>query len=121
MLVQQPTAPVSCEEALARINDILRRCAPGCSAEFYDDALKIRDSWRVRRRRDRLAVCDVLARSGRTHRTAKNLSSEWLLHNVAYALHVGRRSAKDVDLDYDHNRVRLVDYCTKALELLHLY
>lgn len=114
-------APFSREEAQTLINDLLRRCAPGCTAEFYDDALKIRDSWRVRRRKDRLAVCDVFARSGLTWRTAKNLSSEWLLHNIAYVLHVGRRSARDVDLDYGRNRVRLVDFCTKALEILHLH
>ena len=118
---ERAAAPSSREEAQAQINDLLRRCAPGCTAEFYDDALKIRDSWRVRRRKDRLAICEVFARSGLTHRTAKNLSSEWLLHNIAYALHVGRRSARDVDLDYGRNRVRLVDFCTKALEILHLH
>ena len=109
------------KEALNRINKILCKYAPECTAEIFDDALKIRASWKVRKRTDRLSVCSLLVASGLTKRTAKNLSAEWFLHNAAYRLHVRKSSSKDVDLDYTRDRHWPVRFCTKVLELLHLY
>lgn len=122
-MIAQKNAPLRLppEEALEWMNAILIKYGEDCRAEIFQDALKIRASWRVYRRVDRLSVCSLLAACGLTKRAATNLSSEWLLHNAAYRLHVLRSSSKDVDLDYSRDAHWLVRFCTKALELMHLY
>lgn len=122
-MIAQKNAPLRLaqEEALERMNAILLKYGTDCRAEIFQDALKIRASWHVYRRADRLSVCSLLAACGLTKRAATNLSAEWLLHNAAYRLHVLRGSSKDVDLDYSRDGHWLVRFCTKVLELMHLY
>ena len=91
--------PAEAEKAIGAVMERYRH--PGDRAFFEDCVFHIDGSWRVLSRRDRLLVCEILSRTeGFTGRTARNLSAEWLGHNVVTYATLGRkRSAVDVDLD----------------------
>ena len=110
----------SVEEALEAIQSILDHHAPDCKVKLYEKELEIRNGYKVRSRRDRLKISLILSRCGLTEREYDNLAAEWLLHNLAYDLHLMRGSAKHVALDFGHNIRREVDYCTRILEILGL-
>lgn len=38
-----------------------------------------------------------------------NMSSEWLFHNIAYELHLKRKSTADADIEYTGDFVDLTD------------
>jgi len=110
----------SVEEALEAIQVILQRHSPDCKAKLFEKELEIRNGHLVRSRRDRLKVSLILSRCGLTEREYDNLAAEWLLHNLAYDLHFMRGSAKHVALDFGHNIHRVVDICTRILEIIGL-
>ena len=99
---------------------LLARYDGACVVTFGARRVNITNSYLVRGRAERLAICAILASCERTVRTANNLSAEWVLHNAAYRLHVLRRAARDVDLDYDQDPRALVRLCTKLLERMGL-
>ena len=109
------------DAALREICEILRVYGDDCTVTQEPGRVKLTNSYRVRSRKERLRICSILADSDLTERKAKNLSAEWRFHNVAYALHVHRASAKDADLDYVQDERRLIRTVTKLFEALHLY
>ncbi len=116
-----PRPSYSQEEAAQTIARLLDGYAAPCTLRFYDNRLNITNSYQVHSRRKRLAVCAILAATPPTARRAESLSAEWLVHNLAYDLHVRRRSARDVDLDYLTDRRWMVRAATRLFELLHLF
>lgn len=108
-------------EACQSIAALLAGYPIPCTIRFYDDRLNITNSYQVHSRRKRLAICAVLAHTPPTTRRAQSLSAEWLIHNLAYVLHIRRRAARDVDLDYLRDRRWIVRAATRVFELLHLY
>ncbi|MBE6969911.1 MAG: hypothetical protein E7442_07350 [Ruminococcaceae bacterium] len=110
----------SVEEALEAIQTILDRHAPDCKAKLFEKELEIRNGYKVRSRSDRLKISLILSRCGLTDREYDNLAAEWLLHNLAYDLHLMRGSARHVALDFGHNIRRIVDVCTRVLEIFGL-
>ena len=116
-----PRPSYSQEEAAQAIARLLDGYAAPCALRFYDNRLNITNSYQVHSRRKRLEVCAILAATPPTARRAESLSAEWLVHNLAYDLHVRRRSARDVDLDYLTDRRWMVRAATRLFELLHLF
>jgi len=47
-----------------------------------------------------------------------NMSSEWLFHNIAYELHIKRKSTADADIEYTSDCRPYVYIPTKVLEIL---
>lgn len=47
-----------------------------------------------------------------------NMSSEWLFHNIAYELHLKRKSTADADIEYTGDCRPYVYISTKVLEIL---
>ena len=88
------------DEAVALVNGILEPWSPLCRLSFGEDAFKITYSYMVKSWRDRHLICAILAHTGATERSFENLAAEWRFHNAAFRLHLQRRSARDVDLDY---------------------
>ena len=69
-------------------------------------SFQIRDSFLIRSRERKREILDVLIAYNSAHptnptwnRTIGSLEKEWNLHNLAYRLHVYRKSARHVDLD----------------------
>lgn len=46
------------------------------------------------------------------------MSSEWLFHNIAYELHIKRKSTADADIEYTGDCRPYVYIPTKVLEIL---
>ena len=113
------------DEALTKlrheINALLAPCGEDCTVQFSERELTLFHSYRVRSRALRLRICALIAASGLTARSATSLSAEWRFHNVAYALHIRRESARHADLDYGQDSRRLVRLATRLFEILHLY
>lgn len=107
-------------EAAAAMKEILEKYSPACTVEFHPYFVEIVDSYLVKHREDRLKICEIMVRSGVTPRTAKNLSAEWLVHNLSYQLHVLRWAAKDVSLDYVRDERFPVRWATWIFEHLNL-
>lgn len=75
---------------------------------FGANSVKIVDSFRIERRKDRLTVIAAIRRESARRgfemtRSVGDMEGEWLLHNIAYALGE-RRHAQDVDIDYTGDR-----------------
>lgn len=123
-----PTAPPELEdktlcsipEAVAQIQQILNTYSGDCQVEFYDDVVKIRNSYKVHSRRDRHRICKIIVSTGLSCRRYDNLSAEWLLHNLAYRLHFMRSSSIDVDLDYKGDPHWIVSLVTWIFDVLSL-
>lgn len=47
-----------------------------------------------------------------------NMTSEWLFHNIAYELHLKRKSTADTDIEYTGDCRPYVYISTKVLEIL---
>lgn len=116
-----PRSSYSQEEAEQAIARLLSGYPAPCTLRFYDDRLNIANSYQVHSRRKRLEVCAILAVTPPIARRAESLSAEWLVHNLAYDLHVRRQSARDVDLDYLADRRWMVRVVSRLFELLHLF
>lgn len=86
--------------------------------EFHPYYVEIVDSYLVTNRKDRLVICEIIARSGATKRSAANLSAEWVVHNLSYRLHILRWAAKDVALDYVRDERFPVRWATWIFEFL---
>ena len=89
------------EEATAEINKILNQNNSSSSVQFNADGVKIQNSYKIKRR-DRQKICKIIIRTEGidASRTFGNMSSEWLLHNIFYNLHIKRAQAQDADLEY---------------------
>lgn len=107
-------------EAAELINAILEPWSPLCRISFGDTAFKISYSYMVKSWRDRHLVCAILAHTGATSRGCESLAAEWRFHNIAYGLHIRRRSARDVDLDYERDLRMLVRAVTALFDLLDI-
>ena len=93
-----------------------------CRVCFCDDCAVIYNSADVRSAAVRMRVCRILAQTERCFsRSAENMSSEWLMHNLAYRLHVQRGSARHVNIDYHRDRRPAVRICTGLLQLFRLH
>lgn len=90
-------------EATAIINEILEPWSPLCRLTFGETAFKITYSYMVKSWQDRQRICAILAHTGATSRDCENMAAEWRFHNVAHALRLRRRSARDVDIDYERD------------------
>lgn len=119
--VQHHTAPhYTLKEAEEEINSMLINYGPECKVEFYDDAVKIRNSYLVRSELIRHRVCAVIAHTDLTARSFENMSAEWLLHNICYKLHIKRSSAVDADLDYTRDRRFIVRLLTEIMDIFDI-
>ena len=75
--------------------------------------MEIRFSYRQHAKSERDAVLAVLRNVECNdptgwQRTERSMNREWELHNLAYRLHLGRRSARHVDLDNKDEDVGLL-------------
>ena len=70
--------------------------------------------------RDRSLICAILAHTGATERSFENLAAEWRFHNAAFRLHLQRRSARDVDLDYTRDPRWPIRAVTAVLDWLDI-
>ena len=64
-----------------------------------------------------LSVSTITAKNITTLRMF-NMSSEWLFHNIAYELHLKRKSTADADIEYTGDCRTYVYIPTKVLEIL---
>ena len=62
----------------------------------------------------------ILAHTGATERSFENLAAEWRFHNAAFRLHLQRRSARDVDLDYTRDPRWPIRAVTAVLDWLDI-
>ena len=119
--VQHHTAPhYTLKEAEEEINSMLINYGPECKVEFYNDAVKIKNSYLVRSELIRHRVCAVIAHTDLTARSFENMSAEWLLHNICYKLHIRRSSAVDADLDYTRDRRFIVRILTEIMDIFDI-
>ena len=111
--------PAEAEEAVRRVMGRYYGTEGG-SVFFEDGVFHIDRSYMVFSRRDRLLICEILSRTdGFTGRTARNLSAEWLGHNVITYASLGRnRSAVHVDLDGAGDPRPYVSRVTRLMERL---
>lgn len=88
------------EEAKEKIDAILKTVSPECEIIFQKKTAEIINSYKVDKKEIRHKICKLIEKTGLTGRNYESLSAEWEVHNVAWKMHVGRASAKDVSLDY---------------------
>ena len=109
------------EEKTAKLQEIEEQVE-----DFYtedeagEDAFKITYSYMVKSWRDRHLICAILAHTGATERSFENLAAEWRFHNAAFRLHLQRRSARDVDLDYTRDPRWPIRAVTAVLDWLDI-
>jgi len=117
---EETTATLSREEAKEQIDAILAQYGDTVHIDFRKYDAEIIDSYRVTSTKDRHAVCKLLIATGLTKRTYEDLSAEWALHNFSWRMHVLRRAAKDVSLDYGHDPRLIVRIATKIFDILDI-
>ena len=108
------------DEAAALINRILEPWSPLCRLSFTEGGFKISYSYMVKSWHDRHLICAILANTGATARSCESLEAEWRFHNIAYDMHIRRRSARDVDLDYERDPRRIVRAVTALFDWLDI-
>lgn len=108
------------EEAKREIDAILAKYAPECEIIFGKYTAEIIDSYKVDSQYDRHRICAIISRTGLTARDYENLSAEWMLHNAAWEMHVGRSHAKDVSLDYDRDPRAVVYLATELFDMFDI-
>lgn len=73
---------------------------------FSKTAVQIKESYRIKKRKDRLTVLKILKNElqerGLSNRSITSMEGEWVLHNIAYCLRE-RLHSTDLDLDYDRD------------------
>lgn len=107
-------------EATALIDEILERWSPLCRLSFGENSFRISYSYMVKSWYDRHRICAILAHTGATSRGCESMAAEWRFHNAAYALHIRRGSARDVDIDYKRDVRWLVRAATAIFDWLDI-
>ena len=107
-------------EAKREIDAILSAYAPECEIIFGKTAAEIMESYKVDSRSDRYRICEIIVRTGLTVRDCENLAAEWMVHNAAWEMHVGRSGAKDVSLDYRRDPRAVVHLATEVFDALNI-
>lgn len=108
------------EEAKELIDKMLRDFGESCRVVFYNKYVEITDSYRVRNRKIRRLISEIIARTGVTGRDYRELSAEWRVHNISYCVHFMRAHSKDVALDYDKDPRKAVRLATGIFKRLHM-
>ena len=109
-------------EATEEINKILESYSHDKNTKvvYSDNNFKIKNSYKVKSRYARQKVCKIVSRTEgiKFNREYGNMSSEWLFHNIAYELHIKRKSTADADIEYTGDCRPYVYIPTKVLEIL---
>lgn len=103
------------------IRGVLDRYCRESEIHFFENGIEITYSYMVTKTIDRLAITNIIYNAGLTKRTPKNLAAEWRVHNLAYKLHIAKRHARDVMLDYKGDTRLSVKMATKIFELFGMY
>ena len=90
-----------------------------------DPSFQIRGSYRIHKRTEREEILLALIDHAKTNpaqgewqRTVPSMEKEWLLHNIAYRLHILQSSSKHVDLNNAEEKGSLRYYAIRVTEIV---
>jgi len=94
-----------------------------------DPSFQVRDSYRIGKRAEREEILNALiayaaehpiaaAENGHWQRTVSSMEREWMLHNIAYALHILRSSSMHVDLNNAEEKGSLRYYAIRIIGIV---
>ncbi len=111
------------EEAKEEINNIVSKYSSECSVTFDKPCgngymVEISNSYHINSRYDRQKVSTIIEKTDVTDREYDNISSEWLLHNLATPVSPLYESAHSAGLDYTRDSRWYIVALTKTLEVL---
>jgi RHS repeat-associated protein len=109
------------QEATEEINSILEPYSEDqsfCEVIFEETEVVITNSVNVDSKYDRQKISTIITRTDNlTNRSAENLSSEWLVHNVVHAIKPSVKTLH-VNLDYNTDRRWYVNVCTWIFDIM---
>lgn len=85
------------------------------------NGVEIKNSNKIKSRIERLAVCIILASTGKFKQSPLNLSAEWFGHNVVFFFDKSNGSAEHVNFEFEGDGRTWVRAITYLLEFCGLY
>lgn len=123
----KPWTPLTQEEALDRINGLLKEKGYSEASAKYNyeggsaSGIRVQNSHTVRSSADRMEICRVLEQTEGAKRSAGNLSAEWAGHNFVFRLFGHNPEVGSADLEFARDKRGVIRSVTAIMDFLGLH